>query len=149
MEQMVKLEMPISKSGKFENSVVFVPVDVAVKMENHDDETALKSNCCLSDGSHCSEGNECSPMIDSGECRESGKVKPSISKTSRGRVPVLPSKYNDSVVDKVKYSDIESGAGDIYLERRDNKKIKFALSQNAPKEVQHRERRVMTKEKKP
>ncbi|GAB2217455.1 hypothetical protein Droror1_Dr00000647 [Drosera rotundifolia] len=146
MEQVVKLEMPISKSGKFENSVYgkklamcdnskrkshgIVPVDVAVKMENHDDETALKSNCCLSDGSHCSEGNECSPMIDSGECWESGKVKPSISKMSRGRVPVLPSKYNDSVVDsKVKYSDIESGAGDIYLERRDNKKIKLEAAE--------------------
>ncbi|KAL9269673.1 Histone-lysine N-methyltransferase ATX3-like protein [Drosera capensis] len=146
MEQVVKLEMPISKSGKFEYSAYgkklamcnnrkrksqgVVPVDVAVKVENHDDETALKSNCCLSDGSHCSEGNECSPMIDSGECRESWQVKPSRSKTSRGHVAVLPSKYNESVVNsKVKYRGIESGGGDIYLERRDNKKIKLEAAE--------------------
>ncbi|KAL9262357.1 Histone-lysine N-methyltransferase ATX3-like protein, partial [Drosera capensis] len=76
MKQVVKLEMPISKSGKFQYSAYgkklamcnnrkrksqgVVPVDVAVK-----------------------------GIVE---------VKPLRSKTSRGRVPVLPSKYNDSVV---------------------------------------------------
>ncbi|XP_021846513.2 histone-lysine N-methyltransferase ATX3 isoform X1 [Spinacia oleracea] len=50
-------------------------------------------------------------------------------KTSRGRVPVLPSRFNDSVIasrkdSKSKFADIESGLHEVYLKRRDDKKNK-------------------------
>ncbi|XP_057524160.1 histone-lysine N-methyltransferase ATX3-like isoform X1 [Amaranthus tricolor] len=56
-------------------------------------------------------------------------------RTSRGRVPVLSSKLNDSVVgsskvNKSKFADIESGVHEIYLKRRNNKKINKPLDLN-------------------
>ncbi|GAB2271809.1 hypothetical protein Dimus_006640 [Dionaea muscipula] len=148
MEEAVKQEMPNLKPCQFEDSVFeqnfalsvnhkkrkstgSVSFDVSLKVENHESEndgTGSKSNC-LSDASHCSDGNEDSPMIVSGKCQNPVKVKPPKLKTSRGRVPVLPSKYNDSVLDswkdkKLDYSDIETGNGEIYLQRRENKKTK-------------------------
>lgn len=58
-------------------------------------------------------------------------------KTSRGRVPTLPSRFSDCVAglkkdSKSKFADIESGLHEIYLKRRDNKKNKLEGSNFSP-----------------
>ncbi|GAB4844595.1 hypothetical protein Ancab_037994 [Ancistrocladus abbreviatus] len=132
IEQPVKPEMPNLKPCQLEDSVYGSgygssvcsrkrktvnfpsgPVDGSSHVENHESESESE----LNSKNH------------SVNLRHLEQLEPQKVRTSRGRVPVLPSRYNDSVLcswkdNKIKFDDFESGFGEIYLERRDSKKAK-------------------------
>ncbi|GMH21744.1 hypothetical protein Nepgr_023586 [Nepenthes gracilis] len=147
IKRAAKQEIPNLKPCQFENSAseddfaspvntmkpktttsCSIPVDGSSQVENHESEngvTGLKGSC-FSDASYCGYETEFNSENRTINCRNF-EDQPSRFKTSRGRVPVLPSRFNDSVLvswkDK-KFENVELDSGEMYLERRENKKTK-------------------------
>jgi len=129
-----KLEMPDLKRCDFDDSG-FEEDDYGCSVHPKKQRTATLCSVpvdslgqCDNDAPRSSSFTEGSSM---GEETESDSKNNAANsrKTSRGRVPVLPSRFNDSVIgswkdNKSKFADIESGLHEIYLKRRDNKKNK-------------------------
>ncbi|XP_021748093.1 histone-lysine N-methyltransferase ATX3-like [Chenopodium quinoa] len=134
VKQLSNSEMPDLKRCDFDDSAV-VEDDYSVSVPPKKRKIAAH---CYSSNNGVAEFENDAPMSSSftegsslGEETESDSMYSKVysRKTSRGRVPVLPSRFNDSVVgskkdSKSKFADIESGLHEIYLKRRDNKKNK-------------------------
>ncbi|GAB4861595.1 hypothetical protein Ancab_036788 [Ancistrocladus abbreviatus] len=129
IEQSVKPEMPNLKPCQFENSGCESGYGSSVCSKKRKTMTSHSGPAEWSiDGEN--HESDCESELSSKNrnlnCRNFEQAKPEKARTSRGRVPVLPSRYNDSVLcslkdNKIKFEDIEAGVGEIYLERRDNR----------------------------
>lgn len=129
-----KLEMPDLKRCDFDDSG-FEEDDYGSSVHPKKQRTATLCSVPVDGSGHCDNDAPRSSSFTEGssmgeETESDSKNNAANSrKTSRGRVPVLPSRFNDSVIgslkdSKSKFADIESGLHEIYLKRRDNKKNK-------------------------
>lgn len=130
MKHPSKFEMPDRKRRGISDSAVEED-DYGVSVPPKKRKTAINGCYDSNNGLGQSENDaiisSCSSIGEETESDSKNNVV-HLRKTTRGRVPVLPSRFNDSVIgtrkgSKSKFADIESGLHEIYLKRRDNKKV--------------------------